>query len=56
MTKYHTHLLLLCFFPMWAYAQTGGKQSPVKATLCELYEHPEQYAGKMVVGARQRGR
>jgi hypothetical protein len=24
------------------------RSSPIKATLCELAEHPEQYVGKMV--------
>jgi hypothetical protein len=33
---------------MWGHAQAGDKGVPLKATLCELYEHPEQYSGKMV--------
>ena len=42
------HLFLLCLFPIWGYTQPGKQESPAKATLCELYKHPEQYAGKVV--------
>ena len=41
---------------MCGYAQIAERESPTKATLCELYQHPEQYVGKMVsVRARVAG-
>lgn len=36
-------LLSFCAFS-WAQAST----QPIEATLCDLYQHPDQYAGKMV--------
>src|SRR5690242_17862824 len=29
-------------------AQTGQENVPIKVTLCDLAEHPERYAGKIV--------
>jgi hypothetical protein len=48
MSKYSIGLLLCSLFPTWGHAQTGAGESPTKATLCELYQHPEQFAGKIV--------
>jgi hypothetical protein len=39
-------LLALCLLPN--YGQVEGDVRPLKATMCELYEHAQQYAGKMV--------
>src|SRR5262244_940969 len=40
--------LLLVFYASVTQAQTEQENAPIKTTLCDLAEHPEQYAGKMV--------
>jgi hypothetical protein len=40
--------LLLAFYAAPGQGQTGPQTAPVKATLCDLAEHPERYAGQMV--------
>lgn len=41
-------VLFLGFHTSIGRAHADQKSAPIKATLCELAEHPEQYAGKMV--------
>lgn len=41
-------LALLFLHDMLSAAQLKSEPAPVKATLCELAQHPEQYIGKMV--------
>jgi hypothetical protein len=56
MSRYLVYLFLCSLFPMRGYAQMGNAESPTKASLCELYQNPQQYAGKMVsVRARVAG-
>ncbi len=38
--------VVLCSVLSWG--QMNTQVSPPKVTMCELYEHPEQYAGKIV--------
>ena len=44
--RHVAYLLLLVPYAVLCY---GQMDTPLKATMCELYEHPEQYAGKMVM-------
>lgn len=46
--KNFVFLLVLVLFAMLSYGQMKTEDTPLKVTMCELYEHPEQYAGKMV--------
>ena len=49
--------LVLVFCAAMGRGQTDQQSAPIKATLCELAEHPEQYAGKMVaVHANEMGK
>lgn len=48
MSTYSLCFFLFSLFPMWGYAQMGEAESPTKASLCELYQNPQHYAGKMV--------
>src|SRR5260370_41184255 len=41
-------VLLLAFYTATGRGHTDQQSAPIKATLWELAEHPEQYAGKMV--------
>ena len=41
-------VLLLAFYTPIGRRHADQLSAPIKATLCELAEHPEQYAGKMV--------
>jgi len=41
-------LILLVFTPTFLYAQTNVATTPIAVKMCDLYEHPEQYSGKMV--------
>jgi hypothetical protein len=41
-------VLVLAFYAALAPAQKEPQTVPIKVTLCELAEHPEEYAGKMV--------
>ena len=43
--RHFAFLLLLVLNGVFCY---GQMETPLKVTMCELYEHPEQYAGKMV--------
>lgn len=43
--RYFAFLLLLVLNGVLC---CGQMETPLKVTMCELYEHPEQYAGKMV--------
>ena len=39
---------LFVFFPTFGYNQIAESTLPVKTTLCDLSQHPEQYAGKII--------
>ena len=39
---------LLAFYTAMGRGRADSQSAPIKVTLCELAEHPEQYAGKMV--------
>ncbi|HZT68780.1 MAG TPA: hypothetical protein VFC10_03390 [Terriglobia bacterium] len=41
-------VLLLAFYTVLGRAHAEQENAPIKATLCELAEQPEKYAGKMV--------
>lgn len=43
------HLAFLLLFVLYALLCYGQNGAPLKVAMCELYEHPEQYAGKLVV-------
>jgi hypothetical protein len=40
--------LLMVLYSAVRRGHAEGQSAPIKVTLCELAEHPEQYAGKMV--------
>jgi hypothetical protein len=42
------HLAFVFLFAPYTVLCYGQMDAPLKVTMCELYEHPEQYAGKMV--------
>ena len=41
-------LLSLVLYAVLSYGQMDTRDTPLKVTMCDLYEHPEQYAGKIV--------
>jgi hypothetical protein len=41
-------VLLLALYTAMGRGQTDQQSAPIKTTLCELAEHPEQYTGKMI--------
>jgi hypothetical protein len=45
--KHFAFVLSLIVYAVLSYGQTD-KDMPLKVTACELYEHPEQYAARMV--------
>ena len=46
--KYSRLLFIFVLFAVMGYGQMDNQDTPLKVTLCDLYEHPGQYAGKMV--------
>ncbi len=48
-TKYFASLFLLALYAVLSYGQMDKQDTPLKVTSCDLYEHPESYAGKMIV-------
>jgi hypothetical protein len=46
--KHFAFVLSLIVYAVPSYGQSGKQDMPLNVTACELYEHPEQYAGKMV--------
>lgn len=53
----HAFRVLLLAYATLVLAQTEQENAPIKTTLCDLAENPEQYAGKMVaVHAREMGK
>src|SRR5258708_1102239 len=59
MTTTMTHqitVLLLVVCATLSYGQVEERSIPLKVSMCDLYEHPDQYAGKVVeVRASVRG-
>ena len=46
--KHLACLLSIVLCAVLSYGQMETRDTPLKVTMCQLYEHPEQYAGKMV--------
>ncbi|MBS1853113.1 MAG: hypothetical protein JST79_19590 [Acidobacteria bacterium] len=46
--KHFASLLSIALCAVLSYGQMETLDSPLKVTMCQLYEHPEQYVGKMV--------
>lgn len=46
--KHLALLLSLVLYAVLSYGQMDKQDTPLKVTMCDLYEHPEQYAGKIV--------
>ena len=44
----NAYLLSLVLYAVLSYGQIETRDTPLKVTMCDLYEHPEQYAGKIV--------
>jgi hypothetical protein len=45
---FYLYILMLILFRTPGFCQDDGKSEPIKVTLCELAEKPDQYIGKMV--------
>jgi len=45
--KHFASLVLLSLYAVLSYGQMA-QDAPLKVTMCDLYEHPKQYAGKVV--------
>jgi hypothetical protein len=46
--KHFATVLSLVLFAMLSYGQMDKQDAPLSVTACDLYEHPDQYAGKTV--------
>ena len=46
--QYSILIVVPLVFLVLSNGQLVEKDPPIKASLCEMYEHPEQYSGKMV--------
>src|SRR5579864_3655774 len=46
--KITTQAICLCILFLSGFCMGQDATKPIEVSLCELYQHPEQYAGKMV--------
>jgi hypothetical protein len=47
-TRYQISILLLMAHAVLSHGQIDQRSIPLKVSMCDLYEHPDQYAGKTI--------